>query len=311
MVPRQPPRSPQMGFLYIPPYRIQGISIAGEQSFVQLPELDVCFDIGSCPKPVLASNYIALSHGHMDHSAALSYYFSQRHFQGMGTGTLICHPALEQPIRNVMEAWVELEAQRTPYHLVPLAPDAELEIKNNVFLRAVETRHTVPSLGYVVIERRSKLKPELAEVPQEKLVELKKRGESITQTHEIPLVCYTGDTMWGPHFERDDVLQAKILITECTFLEDEHRDRASVGQHLHLDDIVALLERSSAEAIVLTHLSRRSHVNTVRRMLDEALPAAHHDRVLVLMDSRTNRRRYERQQAEAEGRGEGAGGDGA
>ena len=300
MVPRQPPRSPQMGFLYVPPYRIQGISIAGEQSVVQIPELDICFDIGSCPKPVLASPYVALSHGHMDHAAALSYYFSQRHFQGMGVGTLICHPALEQPIHNVMNAWVDIEAQRTPYNLIALEPEATLEIKNNIFLRGIATRHTVSSLGYLVFEQRSKLKPELTDVPQEKLVEMKRQGETITQTRDIPLLCYTGDTMWGEHFEREDVLNAKVLMTECTFLEADHRDRAAIGQHLHLDDIVTLLEHSNAEAIVLTHLSRRTHMTAARKALDAAIPPEHRDRVLVLMDSRANRRRYEQQQADAD-----------
>ena len=300
MIPRQPPRSPQMGFLYIPPYRVQGISIAGEQSFVQLPELDVCFDIGACPKPILASPYIALSHGHMDHSAALAYYFSQRYFQDMGVGTVVCHKELEQPIRNVMGAWVDLEAQRTPYNLIALAPDEQTQVKNNVYLRAFETHHTVPSLGYVMVEMRSKLRPELADTPQEKIVELKKQGEEITETHQIPLIAYTGDTAWGEHFERQDVLNAKVLITECTFLEDAHRDRAAVGKHLHLDDIVALLERSSAEAIVLTHLSRRTHMGTVNKMLADAIPAEHRDRVLVLMDGRTNRKRYEQQLADSQ-----------
>ncbi|MFW6059197.1 MAG: hypothetical protein ACODAQ_03395, partial [Phycisphaeraceae bacterium] len=133
-------------------------------------------------------------------------------------------------------------------------------------------------------------------------IELKKQGTEITQRQQIPLVCYTGDTMWGEHFEREDVLNAKILLTECTFLEAGHRDRASVGKHLHLDDIVALLERSSAEAVVLTHLSRRTHMNVVRQTLDEAIPAEHRDRVFVLMDNRANRQRYERQKAEAEAR---------
>lgn len=294
MIPSEPQRRPQLGFIYVPPFRVQGISIAGEESAVQVPELDVCFDIGLCPRPMLTSNYVALSHGHMDHSAGIAYYFSQRNFQGMGVGTVVCHPALETPIHNVMRAWVDLEAQRTPYNVVPLAPEQELEIKKNTFLRAVATNHTVPSLGFVVLERRSKLKPELVGMPQEKLVELKNRGEQITQTLEIPLVCYTGDTAWGTHFNRPDVLNAKILITECTFLEPDHRDRANVGKHLHLSDIVRLLEISSAEAVILTHLSRRTHMSQVHKQIDAAIPAKHRERLHLLMDSRTNRARHEK-----------------
>lgn len=299
MIPREPPRRPQMGFLFLPPLRVQGISIAGEESAVAVPELDLCFDIGLAPRAVLASKVVALTHGHMDHSAGIAYYFSQRHFQGMGVGTIVCHPALEKPIHNVMRAWVDLEAQRTPYKLIALPPDAELEIKNHHFLRAFATLHTVPSLGFVVIERRSKLKEQYAGLPQEQLVELKKRGEQITRQLEIPLVCYTGDTMKGSPFLRDDVRNARILITECTFLESGHKDRANVGRHLHLYDIVDLLETCNAEHVVLTHLSRRTHMGLVRQQLSRWIPDRHKHRVHVLMDSRTNRARYERQVAEA------------
>lgn len=299
MIPHEPPRRPQLGFLYVPPFRIQGLSIAGEESVVQVPELDVCFDIGLCPRAALNSNYVALSHGHMDHSAGLVYYFSQRHFQGMGAGTLICHPQLERPVRSIMAAWVELEAQRTPFNVIPLEPEQQLEIKNHIFLRAFATKHTVPSLGYIVIEHRSKLRPQYVGLPQEKIVELKHSGVEITEVHEVPLVCYTGDTAWGEHFERADVLAARILITECTFLEPAHRQRASVGKHLHLDHIVSLLERTTAEAVVLTHLSRRTHLASVREALELAIPARHRDRLYVLMDGRTNRKRYEQQFAEA------------
>lgn len=80
MLPKEPPRRPQLGFLYLPPFRVQGLSTAGEESCVHLPEFDLAFDIGLCPRAVLSANAVALTHGHMDHAAALSYYFSQRHF---------------------------------------------------------------------------------------------------------------------------------------------------------------------------------------------------------------------------------------
>ncbi len=300
MIPREPPRGPQLGFLYVPPYRVQGVSIAGEQAAVQVPELDVCFDIGLCPRPALASPYVALTHGHMDHAAGLAYYFSQRHFQGMGVGTVVCHPLLEQPIRNIMRAWVDVEGQQTPYKLVALPPDGEIEIKNNIYLRAFSTIHTDSSVGYVVLERRSKLKPELVGLPQEKLMELKRSGQEITRTLEIPLVCYTGDTQWGDHFDRPDVLESQTLITECTFLEPGHKDRAAIGKHLHLDDIVRLLERCKSSAVVLTHLSRRTNMNEARQQIDEKIPPEHRDRLHVLMDRRANRDRYERQLREVE-----------
>ena len=296
-IPREPQRRPQLGFLYLEQLRVQGISIAGEESFVQLPELDVCFDIGRAPKAALTSNYVALTHGHMDHAAGLAYYYSQRNFQGMGTGTVLCHTSLEEPINNLMRAWIDIEGQRTPYNVTAMKAEDEIAVKNNLWLRAFETKHTVPSLGFVALERRSKLMPEFAGLPQEQLIALKKK-QDITKVMDIPLVCYTGDTAWGEHFDRPDLLNAKILITECTFLEPGHRSRANVGKHLHLDDIVELLKRSTSEAIVLTHLSRRTNMGVARKMVEEAIPEDQMHRVFILMDGRTNRARHEQMQAE-------------
>ncbi|MEN0019278.1 MAG: MBL fold metallo-hydrolase, partial [Planctomycetota bacterium] len=90
MLPKPPPREPSLGFLFLPPFRIQGISVAGELTSIMVPELDVCFDMGQCPRAALASKYVAVTHGHMDHIGGLAYYASQRRFQGMGSGTIVC-----------------------------------------------------------------------------------------------------------------------------------------------------------------------------------------------------------------------------
>ena len=47
MLPKPPPREGNLGFLYIPPYRVQGLSVAGEAMMV------VSVD-SAVPDPVLA-----------------------------------------------------------------------------------------------------------------------------------------------------------------------------------------------------------------------------------------------------------------
>ncbi|MEE9533211.1 MAG: MBL fold metallo-hydrolase [Acidimicrobiia bacterium] len=298
MLPKAPPRSGQLGFVYAPPYRVQGISVAGEQTVVQIPELDVSFDIGLCPRIALSSNYVALSHGHMDHVAGLPYYFSQRMFQRIGPGTCVCHPVLAEPLRAMMLSWAGLEGQRTQFEIIPVAPDEQIEIKNNIFLRGIEVSHAVGAMGYAVVERRSKLKTEYFDLPQERLRALRSSGVEITRTLEIPLVAYTGDTELGPYLFRDEFANAKIVVCECTFFEPDHKTRARVGKHLHVTDLIKLLGVWKADAVILVHLSRRTNLADARELLVSVIGEEQAERVHFLMDHRENRQRYEQQELE-------------
>lgn len=300
MLPKAPPREGQVGFLYLPPYRVQGISVAGEQTSVQIPEMDVAFDIGMCPRVSLTSPYIALSHTHMDHVGGLPYYFSQRMFQKLGPGTVVCHAAMAGAIQSMMGAWVDLERQHTQHNIIPLEHDQQIEVKNNIMLRGIEMRHTVPAMGYALVERRSKLREEFRDLPQERLRELKAGGEQITHTLDIPLIAYTGDTEMCPNLFRDEFATAKVVISECTFFEPDQRQRSSIGKHLHVEDIAKLLEVWQAEHIVLVHLSRRTHMSRSREQLERLVGPDQARRVLFLMDHRANRERYEQQLAAAE-----------
>lgn len=299
MLPKPPPRDSSPGFLYIPPYRVAGVSVAGETTAIQIPELDICFDMGECPRFALSSKFVALSHGHMDHVGGLAYYCSQRRFQGMGSGTIVCDVRIAGAVQRMMAGFVDLEQQRTPYELVTLEAEQMTEIKPNIFLRGFETEHTSPSFGYTIIEKRSKLKPELLNLPQEKLKELKDRGQEITRTLEIPLVAYMGDTLPGAHLVRNDVRKAELIICECTFFEPEHTERAKVGMHMHINDIAEWLRVVECKAMILTHISRRTHLGYARERLIEIIGPEKAKNVFILMDGKFNRERYEQQEAAA------------
>lgn len=300
MIPKMPPREGQVGFLYIPPFRIQGISVAGEQTVVQIPELDINFDMGQCTRASLSSNTILLSHAHMDHLGALPYWLSQRHFQKLGPGRIICHPEIAAPLTRMIESWVDLERQNTPFEIVPMSPGDVIPLKGNMVIKAVETVHTAPSLGFLVVEERSKLKPEFKDMPQSKIKEIKNRGEEITTTVEIPTIAYTGDTEMCDAIKASEFRESRIVISECTFFSPDHRERARIGRHLHISDFKELMELWTANDVVITHVSRRTSLGFAHKRIEELFDSETQSRFRFLMDHKGNRKRYERQQSEVE-----------
>ena len=155
---------------------IIGYSVAGEETVVAIPQLDVCFDIGKAPDQVIPINNVLLTHGHMDHAAGLAYYLSQRNFCGISAGTILAPQNLLGPMRDIIDAWSKLDGSNIPAKLVGVKPGDEYQIKPNLVARAFPTKHTRGSVGFTVIEKRKKLKPEYSGLTGPQIVELKKQG---------------------------------------------------------------------------------------------------------------------------------------
>src|SRR3954452_19494046 len=179
-------------------YSLIGYSVAGEETVVQVPELNTCFDIGRCPYFALTSDIVCITHGHMDHLAGLPYYLSQRYFQGMKPGTVLLPRELERPVDVMLKCWRDVERQSTPYTLVPMSAGQLHEVRRDFGIRAFATHHGGVSLGYALISIREKLRPEYFGKPGIELAQLKKEGVDIQYRVEVPLVAFLGDTTAGP-----------------------------------------------------------------------------------------------------------------
>ncbi len=263
---------------------IIGYSVAGEETVVAVPHLDVCFDLGKAPDQIIPINHVLLTHGHMDHAAGIAYYLSQRNFCGMTAGTLLAPQNLLGPIRDIINAWYRLDGNQIPANLIGVKPGDEYRIKPNLFTRVFPTKHSKGSVGYTVIEKRKKIKPEYAGLAAPQIVELKKQGIEIDYPLEIPIVTYLGDTQYVDFSQLKYIVESKILIAECTFYETEHSGRAEAGRHMHINEFAELIEKLQNEHVIVTHTTQRTPMWDIRRILKEALSPEKHDKVILFMD---------------------------
>lgn len=261
-----------------------GYSVAGEETVIQVPEMNVCFDIGRSPYFALTSDIVCISHGHMDHLAGIPYYLSQRAFQGMKAGTVIVPREIEKDVDCMLRCWRNVERQGTPYQLIPISPGELYEVRKDFGIRAFATHHGGPSLGYSLISIREKLKPEYLGTPSQELARMRREGVQIQYRTEVPMVTYLGDTSAGVVFEHPDVVNAEILITEITFFDAEHRTRAKAGKHLHVDHFAHILPSLKCTNIVVGHVSRRVGVRKAKQVLRKKIGDAAMERITFLMD---------------------------
>ncbi len=261
-----------------------GYSVAGEETVVQVPEMNVCFDIGRCPFFALTSDYICISHGHMDHLAGLPYYLSQRAFQGMKAGTVFVPREILHDVDTMLKCWRNVERQGTPYNLIGMSPDELYEVRKDFGIRALATHHGGPSLGYALISIREKLKPEFAGKSSQELAALRRQGVQIQYRIEVPMVTYLGDTSLGTVFDHPDVQNAEILVTELTFFDPSHQTRAKAGKHLHVEHFLKVFPKLKNPNIVIAHVSRRIGMRKAKAILRKRIGPEAMSRITFLMD---------------------------
>ncbi|WP_439620778.1 MBL fold metallo-hydrolase [Gemmata sp.] len=252
---------------------VEGWSRAAVQSYWRVPELKVGFDLGASPWDFMGTPTWFVSHTHLDHVAALPVYVARRRMMKMEPPTVYVPAEGLDDVKKLMAVMHRLDRGRQLADVRPLAPGDEIELNREQVVTVVNTAHTVPSRGFIVSERRRKLKPEFVGLPGEKIKELRLSGVEITREERIPLVAYTGDTAPAGLDNNPAFFEAKILITEMSFIRASHRrDKIHKFGHMHLDDFVERAGRFNNEVIVTAHFSTRYHPNEVRKLLDNKLP---------------------------------------
>jgi ribonuclease Z len=128
-------------------------------------------------------------------------------------------------------------------------------------------------VGFVVWERRRKLKHEFQGLPGDKIRDLRLSGVDVTHEVRTPLVAYLGDSAPEGLDRCPAMFEAMILITELTFVAHSHRkEKIHKFGHMHLDDLLARRDRFHNEVVIATHFSTRYTDDRIRRVISKKLP---------------------------------------
>lgn len=252
---------------------IEGYSRAAVQTYWRIPELKLGFDFGAQPWAFMSTPTWFVSHTHIDHIVALPVYVARRRMMKMEAPTIYLPEASIDPMQRILRLFTRLDRGRLPCNLLPIKPGDEVELSREHVVTVSETMHRVPSLGFVVWERRRKLRSEFAHLSGEQIRDLRLAGTEVTQELRMPRVAYLGDSTAAGLDRCPAMYEAQILITELTFVAPGHRkDRIQKFGHMHLDDLLARRERFKNELIIAAHFSTRYSSQQIKHWITQAVP---------------------------------------
>ncbi|MCA9539240.1 MAG: MBL fold metallo-hydrolase, partial [Myxococcales bacterium] len=222
-------------------YTVRGRSLGGMYTGLHVPELDALFDAGTALRTGCSASRLFLSHAHVDHIGALPGLLGMRDLVGVRKPLTVHLPApLADELPDALAAYSRMHRFPLQVELAPMRPGDELQIRRDLWVRAVRTFHPVPALGYVFFQRVPKLRPEFQDLPGPEIGRRRRAGEDLFDIVEHVELAYATDTLPRVLEASPELLDARVLILECTFLDDRKPyESVRAGAHVHLDDLRA------------------------------------------------------------------------
>jgi ribonuclease Z len=265
-------------------HAIRALSIGGIETCFEIPAFDVLLDIGRCPPGSERRSTLLLTHAHIDHAAGLPYFVSMRSLMKHSPPRIFCPEPAHPHLARILEAWVELQADTDRCTLAPVKSGDTIPLANDSYARVFSSPHRIATCGYTLYKRIRKLRPELAGEPAEEIARRARSGEQVDLISERAEICFPGDTKIDVVEHEPSVREARVLLLECTFMENKVSvTKARQGGHVHLDEIAERASLFANEIILLTHFSRRYRSQEIRDAVDKRLPPELRSRVKLLI----------------------------
>ena len=211
---------------------------------------------------------VFISHGHHDHVGGLPGVVRARSSArgDKQKPLIICYPAGDILVEQIAQ-YIDKVSGRLEFELTwaPLKPSDSVTLDDDSaqgksspgrsFVRAFATPHSRRSvtLGYKLMERRRRLRPEFVGVAEHEIARtVKERGrDAVTEEYEHSLLVYGGDSMPLP---ADEIRDCEVLMHDSTFVTPDDRGNET---HAAMEEVIELAAAANVKRLLLIHVSSR------------------------------------------------------
>ncbi len=261
---------------------LNGFAQGGVRTAYYVPEYRFQLDSGSfIPK---SADRIFQTHGHPDHIGCLPGIAARRQIREDPSPLEIYAPQdLTYPIDIMLRG---LDAcfscgNKNPrpqlnYELKGLEVGDEVSLTRDATMIAVQNYHGVPGLGYAVRRTTKKLRAEFMGRPGPELGQLKRDGVQITDDVDSIALCISGDTRIEFLVKEPLAQQAKVLVHEVTFWDNDQSDVRKTRRHghTHVDEMIEHCEMFEGDYLVLCHRSMRYSRAEIEGIIKARFPSS-------------------------------------
>lgn len=255
-------------------FTVEGFSRGPVMTFGRVPEYKLGFDLGWQPWEFMGVPRYFLTHTHLDHILALPAYLARRAMMDMERPTIYLPEEKVESVRRAVDAMAEVNGSPLECELVGVKPGDEIEVSRELIISVCKTYHSVPSVGYVVWERRNKLKPEYAELSGPEIRDLRASGVEITAETRIPRFAYLGDSSPQGLDENPAMYEADVLVAEMTRLDGPVEDvtQSYKSGHLSVGDYAVRRDKFMNKKVIAGHFSIRYSQEEIEEAVRQFLP---------------------------------------
>lgn len=266
-------------------HTLEALSIGGVETCFQLPDFDVCLDIGRCPPGAELRSTLLLTHAHIDHAAGLPYYVSMRALMNMSPPRVFCPKAAHDGLRRILDIWTTLQADADRCDLTGVEAGDRIELGKGSFATVYRSPHRIATVGYTLHSSKKKLRPELAGLSMQEIADRSRAGEDVNHIVEQPEISFPGDTLIDVVEQESSVTRARVLILECTFFAPKVDVRkARKAGHVHFDEVLERADLFENEVILLSHFSRRHSRTEIETAVRRRAPKHLASRLELLLE---------------------------